>query len=141
MKISKLNEQVDKDTKKLEVLRDEIAKVLLGESVYTKDDLTTAMQSLKDKIASAKSELKILECEAHEKSSIVDSIIPAYKRFRSWAIIFDEAPMETKKMIASQIFNKVTVNRKYEIIYELNFTYRQFCEDWIAQKPIFSESA
>ena len=86
-------------------------------------------------------DLDLLEKEEAEKKAISESIIPAYKQFRSWSIEFFESSLEVKKMIASQLFSRVEVNRNYEITIELNFTYRQFCEDWIGQKPTIAETA
>ena len=69
------------------------------------------------------------------------TIIPAYKQFRSWSVEFEEASLEIKKTIATQLFSRVTVNKDYELTYEMNFTYRQFCEDWLSQTPVFSQKA
>ena len=72
---------------------------------------------------------------------MVDTIIPAYKQFRSWSVEFYESSLEVKKMIASQLFSRITVNCNYELTIELNFTYRQFLEDWLAQTPNIKEPA
>ncbi len=129
----KYAEQIEKDTKQLEVLRGEIAKAITGESLYTQEDLATAMRTLRDRITEAEKEIDRLKQEETYKKAVSESIIPAYKQFRSWSIEFHEASMEAKKMIVTQLFSKVTVNKNYEIKYELNFTYRQFCEDWIGK--------
>ena len=134
-------EQIAKDTKQLETLRAEIAKALAGDSFYTQEDLATAIQTIKNRIASAKEELARLKQEEVHKEKISSTIIPAYKQFRSWSIEFDEAPLEIKKMIVSQLFSRVTVNKDYEITYELNFTYRQFCEEWLAQTNVLTGTA
>ncbi len=134
----KLEEQIEKDTKQLETLRGEIAKAIAGESFYTQEDLATALHALRQKIADAQKEVARLKQEETHKKMVSDTIIPAYKQFRSWSIEFDEAPLEAKKMIATQLFSKVIVNRNYEITYEMNFTYRQFCEDWLMQSPALS---
>ncbi len=131
LKQKKYREQIEKDTKQLEVLRGEIAKAITGDSLYTQEDLATAMHTLRDRIAEAEKEIDRLKQEESYKKMVSETIMPAYKQFRSWSIEFQEASLEAKKMIVSQLFSKVTVNRNYEINYELNFTYRQFCEDWI----------
>ena len=78
------------------------------------------------KIENAQSELIRIEKDAAERRAMVDTIIPAYKQFRSWSVEFYESSLEVKKMIASQLFSRITVNRNYELTIELNFTYRQF---------------
>ena len=137
----KLISDIEQDTKKLETLRAEIPKAITGDSLYTQEDLATALQAIKGKIEAAGKELERLRKEEAEKKAISESIIPAYKQFRSWSIEFFESSLEVKKMIASQLFSRVEVNRNYEITIELNFTYRQFCEDWIGQKPTIVETA
>ena len=78
------------------------------------------------KIENAQSELIRIEKDAAERRAMVDTIIPAYKQFRRWSVDFYESSLEVKKMIASQLFSRITVNRNYELTIELNFTYRQF---------------
>ena len=137
----KLLEQIDKDTKQLESLRAEIAKAIAGESFYTQEDLATAIRTIRDRIAEAQSDVEKLKQEETHKKMVSATIIPAYKQFRSWSVEFEEAPLEIKKTIATQLFSRVTVNKDYELTYEMNFTYRQFCEDWLSQTPVFSQKA
>lgn len=137
----KLLEQIEKDTKQLETLRAEIAKAIAGESFYTQEDLATAIRTIRDRIAEAQSDVEKLKQEETHKKMVSATIIPAYKQFRSWSVEFEEAPLEIKKTIATQLFSRVTVNKDYELTYEMNFTYRQFCEDWLSQTPVFSQKA
>lgn len=129
----KLENEIEQDAKKLEALRGEIAKAITGDSIYSQEDLATALRTLKEKIDVAQQELKNIESEASERKAMVDTIIPAYKQFRSWSVEFFESSLEVKKMIACQIFSRITVNRDYELTIELNFTYRQFCDEWLMQ--------
>lgn len=69
----------------LETLRLEIAKALTGESVYSQEDLTTAISTLRKKVADAQSQLDELKREDAEKKAISNSIMPAYKQFKTWA--------------------------------------------------------
>lgn len=137
----RLEYEIEENTKKLETLRGEIAKAITGDSLYSQEDLATALQAIKAKIENAQSELLQIEKEAMERRAKVDTIIPAYKQFRSWSVEFYESSLEVKKMIASQLFSRITVNRNYELTIELNFTYRQFLEDWLAQSPDIKEPA
>ena len=99
------------------------------------------MQAIKSKIEEAQTELARIEKDAIERKAMMDTVIPAYKQFRSWSVEFYESSLEVKKMIASQLFSRITVNRDYELTIELNFTYRQFLEDWLAQTPDIKEPA
>ena len=110
-------------------------------SLYSQEDLATALQAIKAKIEDAQTELARIEKDAVERKAMMDTVIPAYKQFRSWSVEFYESSLEVKKMIASQLFSRITVNRDYELTIELNFTYRQFLEDWLAQTPDIKEPA
>ena len=119
----KLELEIEQNTKKLETLRSEIAKAIVGDSLYTQEDLATAIQALKGKIEMTRADLESMEKDTVEKSARIDAVIPAYKQFKSWSVEFYESSLEVKKMIASQLFSRITVNRNYELNIELNFTY------------------
>ena len=137
----RLEGEIEQSTKKLETLRGEIAKAITGDSIYSQEDLATALQSIKAKIDEAQKELVRIEKDAVERKAMMETVIPAYKQFRSWSVEFYESSLEVKKMIASQLFSRITVNCNYELTIELNFTYRQFLEDWLAQTPNIKEPA
>ena len=125
----------------MSALRTEISNAITGESVYSKEDLASALQELKETLENREKEAERLREEEDDNKKLSEMIIPTYKQFRSWAIEFDEASFEVKKMIASQLFSRVTVYKNYKITFELNFTYRQFCEDWIDQTPLLKSSS
>ncbi len=137
----KVTEEIKRIQSKLSALRTEISNAITGESVYSKEDLASALQELKETLENREKEAERLREEEDDKKKLSEMIIPTYKQFRSWAIEFDEASFEVKKMIASQLFSRVTVYKNYKITFELNFTYRQFCEDWIDQTPLLKSSS
>ncbi len=99
----KLEAEIQKDTKQLENLRAEIVKALSGDSVYTQEDLATALQALRSKLAESQKRLEELKAEDAEKKAMSDGILPAYKQFRTWAVEFEESSFEAKKMIATVV--------------------------------------
>ena len=44
----------------------------------------------------------------------------------SWADMFDECSMETKKMVVSQLFNKVKIGKEYTFEIDMNVSYDMF---------------
>lgn len=46
------------------------------------------------------------------------------------------ASLETKKMIACQLFSRVKVGKGYKIKVTMNMTYRQFVSDWGGEQHI-----
>ena len=128
---SRLTISIKKDNDQLEKLRGEIAKTLTGESIYSSDDLAKALSELKEQISASEKRLAELQSEEVNKKTASENIIPAYRQFRTWAIEFEDAPFKVKKMIANQIFSRIEVGKGYTIRYEMNMTYRQFCEEWM----------
>jgi len=122
--------ELDKNRKQLAKLRLEIGKVLEGNSIYTEEDLAAALNTVKAKITEGEAILSKLQDEDAQKKALCDNMIPAYHQFRSWAEEFENASLETKKMIACQLFTRVEIGKGYRVHIELNMTYRQFLEDW-----------
>jgi hypothetical protein len=126
----RLNHELQRNLTQLESLRLEIGKALIGESIYTQEDLSTAITTLRQRISDIQEKLESLKKDDAEKRAISDSIIPAYKQFKTWAEEFDAAPFEMKKMIANQLFSRVEIGKGYEINLELDITFKTFCDEW-----------
>jgi site-specific DNA recombinase len=55
-----------------------------------------------------------------------DSLSQQFDNLRTWADMYDECDMETKKMILSRIMKSVRVRRDYEIEIDLTIDCQQF---------------
>jgi chromosome segregation ATPase len=123
--LSKLEKQKDK-------LEGEIAKTLTGESAFTPEQLSKVIANVEAQIREQQEKLDTLNTEMTDKKSSMEKIKPLYDRFKSWSEEFGECTLEQKKMIISQIIDRIEVGRDYKINLVLNMTYQQFCEDWDA---------
>ena len=123
---------LEKDGKQLEALQDEIGKTLVGESIYSAEDLSAAIKKFKERIDGNKARLKELKEYENDQKAQSESIIPAYKILKSWAAEFEGVSFEAKKMIISQLFSRIEVDKDYKIRMEMNVLYKQFCDGWIA---------
>lgn len=126
----KLGFELGKHREQLTKLQMEIAKTLTGDSVYSPEDLTQVIQTVKKRIEESETQLERLKEEESQKRQGIEMVTPAYKQFKSWAEEFDSATMEQRKMIACQLLKRVEVGRDYKISMELNMTYSQFCTEW-----------
>ena len=126
----KVEFELQKNRKQLEVLRGEISKSLTGDSIYSSEDLSIALDKLKSRIIEDEETLEKLKTEDDQKKLLADSVMPAYRQFMSWAEEFEGASLETKKMIACQLFSRVEVGKGYRIKVTMNMTYRQFVSEW-----------
>lgn len=128
--------ELEKNKKQLEVLQTEIGKTLLGESIYTPEDLKEAIKVVKARVADGEERLEKLDSEMSRKKEMTEAVLPAYRRFKSWSEEFDTASLEQKKMIACQLFDRVELGMGYKITIHMNVTYKQFCSEWESKQDI-----
>lgn len=122
--------EIHKATTQLESLQLEIGKALTGDSVYSQEDLATAITTLKKKISDSQEKLETLKQDEFAKLANSNSILPVYGQFKTWSEEFDSAPLEMKKMIACQLFSRIEIGKGYEIKLELDATFKNFCDEW-----------
>lgn len=113
------------------LMRLEIPKALLGESALSQEDLSSVITALREKNVVSNNRFAEIQNEVYEKKELSDKVIPAYRQFRTWASEFEDASIEAKKMIVSEIFSRIEIGKGYKIRCVMNFTYKQFCEDWM----------
>ncbi len=126
----KITFELEKNKKQLEALQEEIGKTLTGESIYTPEELKGAINAVKAKIAEGEERLEKLDSNMSQKKEMTEAVLPAYRRFKSWAEEFDTADLEQKKMIACQLFDRIELGKDYKITMYMNVTYKQFCSEW-----------
>ena len=126
----KAEQDLQKSCIQLEELQLEIGRSLTGDSIFSKADLSTAIQTLKLHIDECKKQLLEFEVKEEQGQEALEKFRPAFSRFKGWAEEFENATLEQKKMIAGQLFKRVEVGRNYKIHIVMNMTYRQFCEQW-----------
>ena len=93
--------------------------------------MANAITTIRERITDVQEQLEKLKQEDTVKKAISDSIIPAYRQFKTWAEEFDGAPLEMKKMIASRLFSRIEIGKGYKIHLELDTTFQTFCDEWV----------
>lgn len=126
----KAEQDLQKSCIQLEELQLEIGRSLTGDSIFSKADLSTAIQTLKLHIDECKKQLSEFEVKEEQGQEALEKFRPAFSRFKSWAEEFENATLEQKKMIAGQLFRRVEVGKGYKVHIVMNMTYQQFCEQW-----------
>lgn len=124
LSIEKLNEQLSK-------LQMEIGKSLVGESLYSAEDISATINSTKQRIAEETEKLIEVTQIVAKGYEAVEDIKPMYTQFVSWAEEFRRATLEQKRMILSQLIDCVEIGRGYEIRVKINGSYEQFCGEWV----------
>ena len=126
----KASYDIEKNIRQLKMFQLEIGKTLLGDSIYTPVDLQDAIKVVKNRIAEDEEKLAKMDEQFSHQEEMIKSIMPAYKKFKSWAEEFDSASLDQKKMIACQLFDRIELGKGYTLNIKLNVRYGQFCEDW-----------
>ena len=125
-KVKDLKADNDKLKQQLVQLSDEIANALMGNSKFTPDMLSNAIDNAKEKI-SANTEL-ITECEFKigNQQKAVENLDYYYETFLNWAYEYEQATREQKKMIACNLIKEVRIGHGYNIDIVFDISYEQF---------------
>ncbi|MEG0376216.1 MAG: recombinase family protein [Raoultibacter sp.] len=130
---------LSKKTSEWESLKAEVVNSIRGESSFEPALLneileTTAMQ--KDSTAQTVERLKD---ELAASKSLVAPLKQQHDRFVSWADIYSNCDINTKRMIVCQLIDKVTVSRGYDIDIKLSITmqqYQEYLDDGSSRKSV-----
>ena len=117
----------------LERFEGEILKCLDGTSNFTEDMIAKQIRRYQQELDDEYAELQ--NARLNEAAEI-RKLRTYYDDFRGWAEEFDTAPLEMKRMILSQLIERVEVGRKYQVTIKLNMEYQQFLEITEEQKLI-----
>ena len=112
MGLAKLNAQYKK-------LREEMVKVLMGESVFDEATIKSMLDEKQEAIAKAEAYLEELRVSAEDTEQKLQQLILQYRSISDWAEVFDAANNDEKKMILSRIIEKITVDKEYHL--EIHF--------------------
>lgn len=124
--IKSLEKETDVLKDKLRKLATEIADVLVGDSKFTEETLSLAIDEIKDKIKDNKSRIEELKKQLDNKQTNISNLDYYYDQFVSWADEFDEASPERKRMILCTLFKEILVGKGYKIQILMDSTYEQF---------------
>jgi len=120
-------EQKSKKRKKdLTLLTSEISKSLMGESAFTPDLLSMAVDNAKTELQEIEDKLVQLNYELDNSQGVIRKLNLYYEQFRGWAEEFEDASLEQRKMIVCQLVREINVSRGYELDIVLDLNYRRF---------------
>ena len=97
----------------------EVIKVIRGESHLNADLLNKLYEEAQSKAIESDLKVKSLEEKIEECEEKRGSLAEQYDSMRSWADLYGDCDMETKKMILSRVMSSVKVSRDYEVEIDL----------------------
>lgn len=107
-KLTRLTEQHGK-------LKDEIMLALMGESSFDKATLQGMLNSKQAEIDAATAQLQTCEKEEAEIDGRVSRLSEHFMQISESAELFDQADDDQKKMILSQMIERITISRGYRM--------------------------
>ena len=103
----------------------EVIKVIRGDSNLSSDLLNKLYESAKDKVVESEQSVRHLEMKIQDGEQMRDTLSRQFDTMRTWADMYDDCNIETKKMIASRIMSSVRVKRGYDIEIDLTVECEQ----------------
>ena len=120
------NSELRKHSENLKTLRGEVIKAINGVSKFDSAVLNDLIAQTKDKIQLATEKAAHYQSELDNQHQYLANIQSDYNKLISWAEIFQDSDIETKKMITAYLISNVKISRDYKIEIILNVAFEQF---------------
>ena len=124
----------------LTAYKNEILKVIQGESGFTSEVLNQLIHDRNDKLSERVAELDKLKSELAESDILLEKTKDEQTRIRTWSEIFDESNLETQKMITASLINAVRVSRGYRIEISFSLSVKEFVDGISLNREMLSVS-
>ena len=112
----------------LERYEAEVLRCLDGESGFTQEMLARLIAKAEAELRVARQEYAKVLQEAEDDRELAQKIKECYRQFCGWAEEFELAPLARKRMILSELLEKVEVGKGYQVTVHVKLTYKQFLE-------------
>ena len=103
----------------------EVIKVIRGESMLSSELLSKLHEDAKKRAAEAEQLVVDLEMSIKDGEQMKETLSQQFDDIRTWADMYGECDMETKKMILSRIMKNAKVKRDYQIEIDLTLDCEQ----------------
>ncbi|MDF0728919.1 recombinase family protein [Cytobacillus sp. S13-E01] len=117
--LKNLQKEQEGNKKQLQKLNEEIANALMGESSFTPDQLSGAIQGIEIKIRNSNEIIERIENELAQEKENYSDVRNMAEELRNWEKKFDQADDDLKKVMLSRIIHKVHFGKE-SINIELN---------------------
>lgn len=124
--LKKMRQDYTEAEKNYQRLMAEIVNALAGQSVFTPEILNGAIEHEKQKCVELRVGVAQMERELADIEDQTRSKSEQYNKLLNWATAYDAASMSAKKVIASQVIDRVDVFRGYKLNVKLNIGVEQF---------------
>ena len=122
--------ELEKLKKQSVMLSAEIGKVLIGESNYTTEMLTTSINITNQSIAEKEKEIEEIEFKLANQQDDIGKLDFYYEQFKSWADEFDQTSNERRKMIICKLIKQIRLYKGYQFEIDFDSGYKRFLSEF-----------
>ena len=112
----------------LERYEAEVLRCLDGTSGFSQEMLSRLIATAEADLREARQEYAEVLQETVDGRELAQKIKECYKQFCGWAEEFELAPLARKRVILSELLDKVEVGKGYQVTVHVKLTYKQFLE-------------
>jgi DNA invertase Pin-like site-specific DNA recombinase len=116
-----------KHQKEYETYKAEVIKAIQGKSKFNADILNELLTASKAAMDAAEAEIRQRKKELTDSSQAYSEAQHNLKELLTWADLYRNSSMASKRMIMSQLVKTVRVRRDYELEIDFNIAYEQYC--------------
>lgn len=118
--------ELDAATAEMNELKEEVLRVIRGESALPQSVLTEMLRTAEKRVAEATERYKAAYESARDVDALTVQMTKQLGQLQSWSVLYDSAELPVKKMIASELIRRVTVHSDYKLDIQFNISYEQF---------------
>lgn len=112
----------------LEQYEAEVLKCIEGRSQFSQEMLSRLIAKAETEQRIARQEYAATLKKADDEKEVAQRIRMCYNQFCGWADEFEMASTARKRVILSQLYEKIEVGRGYDVTIHLNLSYKQFLD-------------
>ena len=99
-----------------------------GNCVFTQEQIKRRMDTLQEKLQNLEQTMGELQNKIDRSAETAEEIRQEHRKLLSWSELYEDASMEEKKVIASNLIKAVFLSENYGISIELNIAEEQYRE-------------
>ncbi len=108
------------------VLKNEVVKSINGESAFETAMLRELIDENHEAQLSTEQEIAGCQIDVQKEEAKISALATRFKEIKNWTAMFDCVDNDMKKMILSQLVEKITVDRDYHIEVHFYVTMEDF---------------
>ena len=128
--IKKTETEIEKLKRMSVELSKEIGKTLIGESLYTAEELSSSIRDTKQAIENKEKDYSDLKFKLTHQQEEMGKLDFYYDEFKSWAEEFDNSSNERRKMIICRLIKQIRVYKGYQYEIDFDSDYKRFLNEF-----------